>query len=484
MKKLFQGLIPIAISLFLLSACTARTDKVEKELNVTDMKRDALTTVDKTSKEGPSIDYKKEKKPRRVNFSGFSEKQVLYPNFPISINFKNTNLSEGLVALGNVGGRNIITSDKVQGLLNMEISNEPWNEVFNAIIELKKLSYTGDPKVGIIKIYSMEDSEQTYSGSGNVGFIGTEIFNVYYEKPSEIKKQISALHATTGSDESSSDLIITENDENKTLIVKGTMKQIDEIERILNTIDNKKPQILIEAFLVEVSPTFSFKLGTRLGLTRSKITDTGAVETIRGGLGTSAANLTLGNSDSSLTNLLISGTSGLGIMRSTSSGDLKIEIDALEEEGDSKILSNPKLFTVSGKNAVIKQGVRFGVTESVVADGVTTNTVKYYDANLKLDVTPVVTGDGNVQLQVLITNDSVDTSVSPPKITKKEVSTNLILSDGDIAVVGGILTRTLTETNKRIPVLGKIPIIGALFRSREQQDDKTELLIFIAPRIV
>jgi len=171
-------------------------------------------------------------------------------------------------------------------------------------------------------------------------------------------------------------------------------------------------------------------------------------------------------------------------MRSTSSGDLKIEIDALEEEGDSKILSNPKLFTVSGKNAVIKQGVRFGVTESVVADGVTTNTVKYYDANLKLDVIPVVTGDGNVQLQVLITNDSVDTSVSPPKITKKEVSTNLILSDGDIAVVGGILTRTLTETNKRIPVLGKIPIIGALFRSREQQDDKTELLIFIAPRIV
>jgi len=110
--------------------------------------------------------------------------------------------------------------------------------------------------------------------------------------------------------------------------------------------------------------------------------------------------------------------------------------------------------------------------------------VKYYDANLKLDVIPVVTGDGNVQLQVLITNDSVDTSVSPPKITKKEVSTNLILSDGDIAVVGGILTRTLTETNKRIPVLGKIPIIGALFRSREQRDDKTELLIFIAPRIV
>ena len=99
-------------------------------------------------------------------------------------------------------------------------------------------------------------------------------------------------------------------------------------------------------------------------------------------------------------------------------------------------------------------------------------------------VTPLITGDGNVQLKVLITNDTFDTSTTPPTIKKKEVSTNLILSSGDIAAVGGILTQTLSETNKGIPLLRKIPGVGALFRSRADQDDKTELLIFLAPRIL
>jgi len=142
-------------------------------------------------------------------------------------------------------------------------------------------------------------------------------------------------------------------------------------------------------------------------------------------------------------------------MRSVGSKTLKFEIDALETEGDSRTLSNPKLFTVSGKEATITQGSKFGVNETTTADGATKTTVKYYDANLKLVVTPLITGDGNVQLKVLITNDTFDTSTTPPTIKKKEVSTNLILSSGDIAAVGGILTQTLSETNKGIPLLEK-----------------------------
>jgi len=164
---------------------------------------------------------------------------------------------------------------------------------------------------------------------------------------------------------------------------------------------------------------------------------------------------------------------------------LKFEIVSLETEGDSRTLSNPKLFTISGKNAIIKQGTQFGVTETTTAaSGTTTSATKYFDANLQLDVTPIITGDGTVMMEVKITNDAVDLSVSPPKITKKEVDTNLILANGDIAVVGGILTETLSETNNRVPGLGKIPGIGALFRSRAQTDDRQELLIFLAPRII
>ena len=312
----------------------------------------------------------------------------------------------------------------------------------------------------------------------------TEIFNIFYEKPSEVKKQ---LEAVIGGDPvaGGSAVILIDNDNNQTIIAKGSPSDLKSIENILEKIDVKKPQVLIEAFLVEVSPTFSSKLGTRLGLARSKTTASGATESIRGGIGTSAADLALGSGSSSATDFLISGSSGLGILRETSAGDLKFEIDALETEGDSRTLSNPKLFTISGKNAIIKQGTQFGVTETTTAaSGTTTSATKYFDANLQLDVTPIITGDGTVMMEVKITNDAVDLSVSPPKITKKEVDTNLILANGDIAVVGGILTETLSETNNRVPGLGKIPGIGALFRSRAQADDRQELLIFLAPRII
>jgi type IV pilus assembly protein PilQ len=222
-----------------------------------------------------------------------------------------------------------------------------------------------------------------------------------------------------------------------------------------------------------------------LGVTRTYTGSDGATNTIRGGVGTAGSDVALGDDVASATNFLVSGTSGLGIIRSTTSGELKFEIDALETEGDSKTLSNPKLFTISGKNAIIKQGTQVGINETTTTDGGTIQTsVKYYDANLLLDVTPIITGDGSVMMEVKINNDSFDLSVSPPKITKKEISTNLILVDGDIAVVGGILTETLSENNSRVPVLGKMPGVGTLFRSRAQVDDRQELLIFLAPRII
>ena len=125
------------------------------------------------------------------------------------------------------------------------------------------------------------------------------------------------------------------------------------------------------------------------------------------------------------------------------------------------------------------------VDTTTIANGVTTTSRSEFDANLKLDITPVVTGDGNVRMTVNITNDSVDdVTSSNPEITKKEINTNLILADGDIAVIGGVLTEKLEETNARVPGLGKLPLVGRLFSSRTELDDKTELLIFLAPRII
>ena len=470
------------ITLFVTSCSfKGNSGKIKKEIEVDELKRDGLTTVSETLDSAPNINFVNKLKPRRELSS--STNRIQFPNFPISINFVNTDLQKALSALGKIGGRNILVGDGVDGVLNYSVSNEPWNEILNAIIDMNGLGYKGDPSTGMINIY----------GGANSGSqaVVTEIFNIYYEKPSVVKAQIQAIMVdapdpVAGAANPPAALTLIENDENKTLIAKGSSSDLNQIETILNKIDVKKPQVLIEAFLLEVSPSFETKLGSRIGATRQVTNAQGVTETIRGlGGGGETGTITIGGDDSSISNFLVDGKSGLGIMRSVGSKTLKVEIDALETEGDSRILSNPKIFTISGKKALIKQGTQFGVTETTTsAAGTTTSATKYYDANLQLDVTPIITGDGNVIMEVKITNDSVDLSLSPPKITKKEITTNLILSDGDIAVIGGIITDTLSETNTRTPGFGKLPGIGALFRSRVQKDENTELLIFIAPRIV
>ena len=475
MKIILNLKIVTLICLLFISACAGkntRNSNVPSEIVLEEVTREGLTTLSETVSLGPDSNYNNDvTKPRRelktsINLN--ANKLVLKPDFNISISFKNTRVTDALLALGNLGGRNIIIDENVNGFLNIDINNEPWNVVFNSILESKNLAYSGDTEKGLIKVFPDIPSGEVV--------LKNEIFNIYYETPSKIKTQIESLFAGTGEGEGS--LILNVDDENKTIIAQGTDKQLDEIEIILNKIDVKKPQILIEAFLVEVKPTFETKLGSRIGFSRTA--NTQGVSGIIGG----TDSVSLGSADSSLASFLVDGTSGLGIIRNIGSRKLKVEIDALEKDGDSRTLSNPKLFTVSGKNAKITQGTKFGVTETTTADGVTTSATKYYDANLKLDVTPIITGDGNVMMKVLITNDTVSFSTTPPSIDKKEVNTNLVLKSGDIAVVGGILTETLSETNAGVPGLRKIPGVGALFRSKINKDDKTELLIFLAPRVI
>ena len=475
MKIILNLKIVTLICLLFISACAGkntRNSNVPSEIVLEEVTREGLTTLSETVSLGPDSNYNNDvTKPRRELKTSINLKEnklVLKPDFNISISFKNTRVTDALLALGNLGGRNIIIDENVNGFLNIDINNEPWNVVFNSILESKNLAYSGDTEKGLIKVFPDIPSGEVV--------LKNEIFNIYYETPSKIKTQIESLFAGTGEGEGS--LILNVDDENKTIIAQGTDKQLDEIEIILNKIDVKKPQILIEAFLVEVKPTFETKLGSRIGFSRTA--NTQGVSGIIGG----TDSVSLGSADSSLASFLVDGTSGLGIIRNIGSRKLKVEIDALEKDGDSRTLSNPKLFTVSGKNAKITQGTKFGVTETTTADGVTTSATKYYDANLKLDVTPIITGDGNVMMKVLITNDTVSFSTTPPSIDKKEVNTNLVLKSGDIAVVGGILTETLSETNAGVPGLRDIPGVGALFRSKINKDEKTELLIFLAPRVI
>ena len=515
MRQSLSFKLHIVLALMLaLYSCSSRDvvkGKLQKEIIVDDITRDGLTTVEETVSAGPSSQYNNDlKKPRRELHSKCVipepvpvveeevevievEKKITKPNFDISVKFKNTEITEALHAFGNMGGRNIIVDSSVQGVLNIDINNEPWNDVFHSILDSYGLDYTGGEEEGIIQIFVkteeiitepvieeevIEEEEVVVEVIEPI----TEIFNIYYEKPSDVAAQINNLFSTPEG-VSAEPIIFNVNDDNKTIIAKGPPCDIDQVEVLLDKLDIKKPQILIEAFLVEVKPTFESKLGSRIGISPGP-DDTNPISGTVGAGG----EVSFGSADqaavASATNFLIDGNSGLGIIRQVGTGKLKVEIDALEAEGDSKTLSNPKLFTISGKNAKITQGTKFGVTTTTSIDGITTSETTYFDANLKLDVTPMITGDGNVMMDIIITNDSVSFSTNPPTITKKEVDTNLFLSSGDIAVIGGILTETLSESTGGVPGLKDVPGVGALFRSNTQKDERTELLIFLAPRVI
>ena len=464
-----------------------------KTINTKKVKDERQEVVDTTVESGPTTGFIIKKKPRRALSANKkkldSNTMISGPADPITINFNNVNLSEGLTALGRLVGRNVIVSEKVEGnrYLNFQIYNQPWNDVFNSILEMHKLTFVGGQNNNILRIYTLNEKMSEYS---SVSGLDTEVFNIFYNNPSDISKQISSLFPGNSAegDDAIGAASFMADDLNKTLIVQGVKSQINRVEEILNTLDVKKAQILIEAFIVEVSPKFERKLGSRLGIAGNRPNSgTDESKIVRGIAGTQLTTptdtLTPGTDENSVTSFLVGGSSGLGIIAKTSTQQLKIEIDALETEGDSKTLSNPKVFTVSGKNAKITQGTNLVIEQEVTAVGVVTTTKKFIPVILELDVTPTVTGDGTIELLLKIKNDSL-TDRANAIISNNTVSTSLLIRDGEIAVIGGILTEAKTESFSRVPLLGKLPVVGAFFRSKAESDKRTELLIFIAPRIV
>mgnify|MGYP006096591397 CR=1 FL=1 len=461
-------------------------------IDIAKVKNDRKKVIELTADEGPSTGFSNKKQPRKALSANRAElksnTKLSGPTELITINFNNVNLSEGLVALGRLVNRNVIVSQEVNGYLNFQIYKQPWNDVFNSILEMNKLSFIGGEQNNILRVYTLKEN-MTEGSSESSSNLETEVFNIFYNKPSDLVIQMTPLFSGSGEGEDEiKAATFVADDLNKTIVVQGVKNQINRIEEILNTIDVKKAQILIEAFIVEVSPTFERKLGSRLGIAQNR-PNSGTEESkiVRGIAGTQLTTptdtLTPGTDENSVTSFLVGGTSGLGIIARTSTQQLKIEIDALETQGESKTLSNPKIFTVSGKNAKITQGTNLVVSEQVNADGVVTTTNKFIPVTLELDVTPTITGDGTIELLLKIKNDSI-TDRATAVVSNNEVNTSLLIADGEIAVIGGILTEAKTEAISRVPLLGKIPIVGALFRSKAETNKRTELLIFIAPRII
>jgi type IV pilus assembly protein PilQ len=277
------------------------------------------------------------------------------------------------------------------------------------------------------------------------------------------------------------------------MIVKDIARNIIAAKNLVRSLDAKTPQVLIEARIVEANMTFQRDLGISWGFVVSNNTSNSKVSTVGGGTaGTSTLRSPLGTSSVNTRKLvdLAAGTSGSSIIEYlfTSSYGLKnldIAISAYENSGDAKVISSPKIATLDNKEASVEQGLRIPYSK-LTTEG--TATEEFIEANLKLTVTPHVTNDGRIKMSIKVKKDEPDYShvstYGTPSIDKKEADTEVLVKNNGVVVVAGIYTIKKSDTNIGVPLFGKIPILGWLFKKNSRINNTTDLLIFISPKVL
>ena len=420
----------------------------------------------------------------------------------VSINFQGLDFKYVMSLMADIGDVNILVGDEVTGTVYAKIENVGWDVAFFTLLDMKTLVADINPANGIIRVHTPSKlAEQETAKSSRAEVVKkkreleedvepliTDIFRLHYINPTQAKTTLENLFSTQGVEGASTmrNLSITVEDTTRSIIVRGHKADLDTIDAIIQEIDIKTGQVLIEAFIVDATSTFAKALGARIGaMSKSdRGNDQTTISGITGGgnAATTSAGITLGAAAGTISNQGISGTSGIGIIRQFGASALKIEIEALESLGLSKTLSQPSVFTLNNQQATITQGTQIAYQTTV--DGTTTTAFK--EAALSLTITPSIIGDGNVFLDIKINNDSpVEVAGSDePGIKTNSIVTKLLVSDGDIVVIGGIKKNTKSNVNSKTPGVSNVPVIGNLFKSKNNSDELVELLIFIAPRVI
>ena len=513
--KQFKFISSLLVLLLFLSNCTstgqfkkAKPFKHNTPLIKENIKKSGQSEIAKTLEMGPKPvfgDTTNLNKRKKISSSSSRNYLIIpdsYTNLKqrISLKFQNLDFKETMKLMGKIGEINILVGDEVAGAISAELVDVPWDKAFQALLDMKNYASDIDVSSNLIRVHSPENltSQDNYKSEraqavkkkieveDSVEPIYSEIFRLYYISPAQAKKTISELFTAGSGDNAYVPIQITEEVTTRSIIVRGKEKDLDVVDKVIKEIDVRTKQVLIEAFIVEANSDFERALGVRLGGYYSKKGNVaGGVSGTSSGSGaldTSTA-AGLGAATDSITNFPVTGaTSGIGLLRRTTTGVLKAEITALEAIGLGKTISNPKIFTLDNQTATITQGEE--IPYQTTSDGTTSTSFK--EAALKLTVTPSIIGDGNVLLQIQVNNDTPNrtTGSDEPPINKMEIVTKLLIADGDIVVIGGIKKNVIANSKQQTPGIGDMPVIGNLFKGKSKVDNLDELLIFIAPKVL
>jgi type IV pilus assembly protein PilQ len=435
-----------------------------------------------------------------------------YRGEKISFNFQNVEVRAALQAVADISGLNIIASDSVSGSLTLQLKQVPWDQALDVIMQAKGLDLRKNgnvlwiaPKEELLTKEKLELEQKAQIA--DLEPLRSEIFQLNYQK-AEAFRTVFGLDQG-GSGESRNRVLskrgsATIDPRTNQVFVTDIASKIEDVRKLIQKVDIATKQVLVEARLVEANDGFSRNLGAKLGFADMRTIrggDSGyqvsgnqrvAVGGNLNGIGQTTGQLALTQdsyNNTQLVNLPASPINGVNaptiafsLFSSAANRFLNLELSALEADGKGKIISSPRVVTEDNVAAVIEQGVELPYQQAT-SSGATAVTFK--KANLRLEVTPQVTPDGNVVLDVDVSKDSKgENTASGFAINNQHVKTKVMVENGGTVVLGGIYQQSESENDSKVPLFGDLPVVGHLFKTTARSTSKTELLVFITPKIV
>lgn len=411
-----------------------------------------------------------------------------YAGERLSLNFQNVDVRTVLQVIADFTGLNIITSDTVTGNITIRLKDVPWDQALDIVMQSKGLTQRKNGNVVVVapaeEVAGKERADlEAKRAIEDLEPLRTEVFTLRYQKAEAFKNILTGTNS--GATDGRTNSILTKrgsavwDPRTNTIFVQDTVKKLEEVQAIINKTDVPVKQVLIESRLVVADEKFGKSLGAKFGVNTSLRSGSNSL-TIGGKLGST------GPSDL-ITNLPVAnpaGSLGLSLLTFGKSTLLNLELSALETDKRGKVISSPRVITANQQKAVIEQGAEIPyITPASAAS--TTPAVAFKKAVLSLEVTPQITPDNKIIMDLYVKKDAVGQVFNNvPSIDTQNVRTQVLVGNGETAVLGGIFEQAERIDLSKVPFFGDLPFIGNAFKNTVRSNEKSELLIFVTPKIV
>ncbi|MVV48302.1 type IV pilus secretin PilQ [Pseudomonas sp. PB120] len=412
-----------------------------------------------------------------------------YSGEKLSLNFQDIDVRSVLQLIADFTNLNLVASDTVQGGITLRLQNVPWDQALDLVLKTKGLDKRKIGNVLLVapadEIAARERQElESQKQIAELAPLRRELLQVNYAKAADIAKLFTSVTSAEAKIDERGSITVDERTNN--IIAYQTQDRLDELRRIVAQLDIPVRQVMIEARIVEANVDYDKSLGVRWG---GSIQNKGNWNSSGVSNGANASS-TIGTPGSTSTNSpfvdmgTVNNTSGLGIAFITDNVLLDLELTAMEKTGNGEIVSQPKVVTSDKETAKILKGTEIPYQEAS-SSGATS--VSFKEASLSLEVTPQITPDNRIIMEVKVTKDEPDylnKVQDVPPIKKNEVNAKVLVNDGETIVIGGVFSNTQSKVVDKVPFLGDVPYLGRLFRRDVVSEKKSELLVFLTPRIM